>query len=357
MSEKLALVTGASRGIGKACAIELAKAGYDIAVNYAGNVEAANKTVEELKALGVNAEAFKFDVSSQEAAAKGVEEVLAKFGRIDVLVNNAGITRDGLFMRMSAENWDAVINTNLSSAFYVSQPVVKVMMKQRSGAIVNMSSVVGVSGNAGQANYSAAKAGLIGLTKTLAKELGSRGIRVNAIAPGFINTDMTKDLDTSKFTDFIPLKRLGEPEDIAKEWFDMAVQAYADDIDLKPGAADFLESLRQKGYKICIATASDRELYEACLKRNKIFDYFDNFTQSDEVERGKGFPDVYELAAKKCGFGADECVVFEDVYEAVCGAVNGDFYTVAVKDDASNGDIDKIKEKCNLFINDYYDLL
>ena len=225
MSEKLALVTGASRGIGKACAIELAKAGCNIAVNYAGNVEAANKTVEELKALGVNAEAFKFDVSDQEAAAKGVDEVLAKFGRIDVLVNNAGITRDGLFMRMSAENWNAVINTNLSSAFYVSQPVVKVMMKQRSGAIVNMSSVVGVSGNAGQANYSAAKAGLIGLTKTLAKELGSRGIRVNAIAPGFINTDMTKDLDTSKFTDFIPLKRLGEPEDIAKAVKFLAVDA------------------------------------------------------------------------------------------------------------------------------------
>jgi len=225
MSEKLALVTGASRGIGKACAIELAKAGYDIAVNFAGNVEAANKTVEELKALGVEAAAFKFDVSNQEAAAKGVEEVLAKFGRIDVLVNNAGITRDGLFMRMSAENWDAVINTNLSSAFYVSQPVVKVMMKQRSGAIVNMSSVVGVYGNAGQANYSAAKAGLIGLTKTLAKELGSRGIRVNAIAPGFINTDMTKDLDTSKFTDFIPLKRLGEPEDIARAVKFLAVDA------------------------------------------------------------------------------------------------------------------------------------
>lgn len=225
MSEKLALVTGASRGIGKACAIELAKAGYDIAVNYAGNEEAANKTVEELKALGVDAAAFKFDVSNQETAAKGVEDVLAKFGRIDVLVNNAGITRDGLFMRMSAENWDAVINTNLSSAFYVSQPVVKVMMKQRSGAIVNMSSVVGVSGNAGQANYSAAKAGLIGLTKTLAKELGSRGIRVNAIAPGFINTDMTKDLDTSKFTDFIPLKRLGEPEDIAKAVKFLAVDA------------------------------------------------------------------------------------------------------------------------------------
>ena len=225
MSEKLALVTGASRGIGKACAIELAKAGYDIAVNFAGNVDAANKTVEELKALGVQAEAFKFDVSNKEEAQKGVDAILEKFGRIDVLVNNAGITRDGLFMRMSAENWDAVINTNLSSAFYVSQPVVKVMMKQRSGAIVNMSSVVGVSGNAGQANYSTAKAGLIGLTKTLAKELGSRGIRVNAIAPGFINTDMTKDLDTSKFTDFIPLKRLGEPEDIAKAVKFLAVDA------------------------------------------------------------------------------------------------------------------------------------
>ena len=225
MSEKLALITGASRGIGKACAIELAKAGYDIAVNYAGNVDAANKTVEELKALDVQAEAFKFDVSNHEEAQKGVEAVLEKFGRIDVLVNNAGITRDGLFMRMSDENWNAVINTNLSSAFYVSQPVVKIMMKQRSGSIVNMSSVVGVSGNAGQANYSAAKAGLIGLTKTLAKELGSRGIRVNAIAPGFINTDMTKDLDTSKFTDFIPLKRLGEPEDIAKAVKFLAVDA------------------------------------------------------------------------------------------------------------------------------------
>lgn len=225
MSEKLALITGASRGIGKACAIELAKAGYDIAVNYAGNVDAAVKTVEELKSLGVQAEAFKFDVSNHEEAQKGVEAVLEKFGRIDVLVNNAGITRDGLFMRMSDENWNAVINTNLSSAFYVSQPVVKIMMKQRSGSIVNMSSVVGVSGNAGQANYSAAKAGLIGLTKTLAKELGSRGIRVNAIAPGFINTDMTKDLDTSKFTDFIPLKRLGEPEDIAKAVKFLAVDA------------------------------------------------------------------------------------------------------------------------------------
>ncbi len=216
MSEKLALVTGGSRGIGKACALELAKAGYDVVINYAGNVDAANKTVEEIKALGVDAEAYRFDVSNAEQVNEGIAQIVEKYGRIDVLVNNAGITRDGLFMRMSEENWNAVIDTNLSSAFYVSQPVVKVMMKQRSGAIVNMASVVGVSGNAGQANYSAAKAGLIGLTKTLAKELGSRGIRVNAVAPGFINTDMTKDLDTSKFLDFIPLKRLGEVEDIAK---------------------------------------------------------------------------------------------------------------------------------------------
>ena len=227
---KVALVTGGSRGIGRGCALELARAGYDIAINFAGNEEAANKTVEDIKALGVDAEAFKFDVSDKDAADNGVAKVLERFGRIDVLVNNAGITRDGLFMRMSADNWNAVINTNLSSAFNVSQPVVKVMMKQRSGAIVNMASVVGVSGNAGQANYSAAKAGLIGLTKTLAKELGSRGIRVNAVAPGFINTDMTKNLDTSKFLDYIPLKRLGEVEDIAK-----AVKFLAVDTDYVTG--------------------------------------------------------------------------------------------------------------------------
>lgn len=225
MSEKLALVTGASRGIGKACAIELAKAGYDIVINYAGNSEAANDTVKAIKSLGVNAEAYKFDVSNKEEVAKNIQTIVDKYGRIDVLVNNAGITRDGLFVRMGDENWDAVINTNLSSAFYVTNPVVKVMMKQRSGAIVNMSSVVGLYGNAGQANYSAAKAGLIGFTKTLAKELGSRGIRVNAVAPGFINTDMTKDLDTSKFTAFIPLKRLGETEDIAKAVKFLAVDA------------------------------------------------------------------------------------------------------------------------------------
>ena len=217
MSEnKVALVTGASRGIGKACAIELAKAGYDVAISYAGNDEAANKTIEELKSLNVNAKAYKFNVADKDACAKAVEDVLSDFSKIDVLVNNAGITRDGLFMRMSAENWDAVINTNLSSAFYMTSPIIRTMIKQRSGCIINMSSIVGQYGNAGQANYSAAKAGLIGFTKSLAKELGSRNIRVNAIAPGFIQTDMTKDLDTEKMVEHIPLKRLGQPEDIAK---------------------------------------------------------------------------------------------------------------------------------------------
>ena len=217
MSEnKVALVTGASRGIGKACAIELAKAGYDVAISYAGNDEAANKTIEELKSLNVNAKAYKFNVADKDACAQAVEDVLSDFSKIDVLVNNAGITRDGLFMRMSAENWDAVINTNLSSAFYMTSPIIRTMIKQRSGCIINMSSIVGQYGNAGQANYSAAKAGLIGFTKSLAKELGSRNIRVNAIAPGFIQTDMTKDLDTEKMVEHIPLKRLGQPEDIAK---------------------------------------------------------------------------------------------------------------------------------------------
>lgn len=216
MGEKqVALITGASRGIGKACAKELAKAGYDIAVVYAGNEVAANATVEELKGMGVDAAAYKFDISNEEAVNEGVATILEKFGRIDVLINNAGITRDGLFVRMSSEDWNAVINTNLSGAYNVSKPVVKVMMKQRSGSIVNISSIVGVMGNAGQANYSAAKAGLIGFTKSLAKELGARNIRVNAIAPGFVQTDMTKDLDSAKMAEHIPLKRLGDAEDIA----------------------------------------------------------------------------------------------------------------------------------------------
>ena len=214
--KKVALITGGSRGIGKACAIELAKAGCDVIINYAGNDEAANKTVEELKALGSNAKAMKFDVSNQELVEHAIKEIIEQYKKIDILVNNAGITRDGLFMRMNAQNWLDVINTNLNSAYYVSNPVAKIMIKQRSGAIINMASISGIYGNAGQANYSTAKARLIGMTKALAKELASRNIRVNAVAPGFIQTDMTKDLPQEQIVDRIPLKRLGEPEDIAK---------------------------------------------------------------------------------------------------------------------------------------------
>ena len=225
MSENLALVTGGSRGIGKACALHLAQAGYNVVINYAGNEEAANKTVSELEALGVKAEAVKFDISDHDEAQEAVAKIIEKYGRIDVLVNNAGITRDGLFMRMSKENWDAVINTNLTGAFNVTQPVIKVMMKQRSGAIVNMASIVGIYGNAGQANYAAAKAGLIGFTKSLAKELASRNIRVNAVAPGFVQTDMTKSLDSAQISEHIPLKRLGDADDIAGAVKFLAVDA------------------------------------------------------------------------------------------------------------------------------------
>ena len=224
--KKVALVTGGSRGIGRACALELGKVGYDVVINYAGNAEAAAKTVEDIKALGVNAEAYKFDVSNKEEVDNAIAEIIEKFGRIDVLVNNAGITRDDLFIRMNEDKWTAVINTNLNSAYYVSKPVVKLMMKQRSGSIVSTTSVVGLYGNPGQANYPAAKAGLVGFTKSLAKELGVRGIRVNAVAPGFIATDMTKDLgNTDEYMKMIPLKRMGQAEDIAKAVKFLAVDA------------------------------------------------------------------------------------------------------------------------------------
>ena len=218
MSEKkLAFITGGSRGIGKAIALELANAGYNIVINYAGNTEAANQTIEEIKKLNVEAEAYKFDVSNQAEVEENVAKIIEKYGRIDVLVNNAGITRDDLFIRMTEEKWLAVINTNLNSAFYVTKPVVKLMMKQRFGSIVNTTSVVGVYGNVGQANYSAAKAGLIGFTKSLAKELGARNIRVNAVAPGFIATDMTKDLaNIEEYLKLISLKRLGTAQDVAQ---------------------------------------------------------------------------------------------------------------------------------------------
>lgn len=224
--EKLALVTGGSRGIGKAIALKLAKAGYDIVINYAGNTQAAEETVSEIKALGVNAEAYKFDVSNKQEVDENISKIIEKYGRIDVLINNAGITRDDLFIRMDEDKWLNVINTNLNSAYYVSKPVVKLMMKQRSGSIVNTTSVVGVYGNAGQANYSSAKAGLIGFTKSLAKELGARNIRVNAVAPGFIATDMTKDLtNTEEYLKLISLKRFGTAEDVAQAVKFLAVDA------------------------------------------------------------------------------------------------------------------------------------
>ncbi len=213
---KTALVTGGSRGIGKACAIELAKAGCNVAITYAGNEAKALETVKELEDLGVKAKAYKFDVANREECLKAIEEIHAEFETIDVLVNNAGITRDNLIIRMSDDEWDSVINTNLTGIFNVTKPVCKIMMKQRQGAIVNMTSIAGVMGNAGQTNYSSAKAGLIGFTKSLAKELASRNVRVNAVAPGFIQTDMTAGLDAEKIAEHIPLKRLGQVEDIAK---------------------------------------------------------------------------------------------------------------------------------------------
>lgn len=212
---KVALVTGGSRGIGRACALKLAEAGVNVVINYAGNDEAAEKTVKDIEAFGVKATKKKFNVADKEAVDNAIKEIVEEFGKIDILVNNAGITRDGLFMRMSETQWLDVINTNLNSAYFVTNPVSKLMIKQRSGAIINMASISGIYGNAGQANYSTAKAGLIGFTKALAKELASRNIRVNAVAPGFIQTDMTKDLPMDAIIERIPLKKLGNPEDVA----------------------------------------------------------------------------------------------------------------------------------------------
>ncbi|EKE03322.1 MAG: 3-ketoacyl-(acyl-carrier-protein) reductase [uncultured bacterium] len=214
--KKIALVTGASRGIGKVCAVELAKVGYVAVINYyPGCEDDANAVVKEIQDLGGEAKAIAADVTDSAAVQVMIDEIVKEYGRIDVLVNNAGITRDNLLIRMSDADWLSVINTNLNSIFYVTKPVAKVMMKQRTGHIINMASIVGVNGNPGQINYAAAKAGAIGMTKTLAKELGSRGITVNAIAPGFIETPMTQHLDTDKIAERVPLGKLGQPEDIA----------------------------------------------------------------------------------------------------------------------------------------------
>lgn len=216
---KNALVTGASRGIGRAIALELAKQGSNVAVNYAGNEKKAEAVVQEIEKLGCKAIKIKTDVADEAAVKMMVKEVISEFGSLDILVNNAGITRDNLLMRMKETEFDEVINTNLKGVFLCTKAVTRQMMKQRAGKIINVASIVGISGNPGQANYVAAKAGVIGLTKTTAKELASRNILVNAVAPGFISTDMTEALSQEQQEEMlamIPLKKLGEPEDVAK---------------------------------------------------------------------------------------------------------------------------------------------
>ena len=218
LAGKTALITGATRGIGRAIALRFAAEGADVAFTYRSQHEAAQSLVSELEAMGVRAKAYTSDAASFEDAHKVVEDVKETFGRIDVLVNNAGITKDGLMMRMDEAQWDAVIDTNLKSAFNFIHACTPVMARQRSGSIISMSSVVGVSGNAGQCNYSASKAGLIGLTKSIAKEMGPRGIRANCIAPGFIITEMTNQLPQEvrdAWNQQIPLRRGGTPEDVA----------------------------------------------------------------------------------------------------------------------------------------------
>ncbi len=215
---KTALITGAARGIGKAIAIKYAQQGANVAVTDLKIDDDTKNFIKELEKENIKAKAYAFDASEFEQVDKSVQEIHKDFGRIDILVNNAGITRDTLLMRMSEEQWDLVLKVNLKSVFAMTKAVQRIMLKQRSGSIINMSSVVGVSGNAGQANYSASKAGIIGFTKSIAKELGSRSIRSNAIAPGFIITDMTGKLseDVKKqWTETIPLKRGGTPEDVA----------------------------------------------------------------------------------------------------------------------------------------------
>lgn len=215
LREQVAVVTGASRGIGRAIAQEFAKLGANVVVNYASSSQAAEELVSEITAAGGNAIALQADVSSSEEVDTLINTVLEKFNKIDILVNNAGITRDTLLLRMKPEDWQAVINLNLTGVFLCCRAVSKGMLKKRTGRIINIASVAGQMGNPGQANYSAAKAGVIGLTKTLAKEFASRGITVNAVSPGFIETDMTSELQSEEILKAIPLGRYGQPEEIA----------------------------------------------------------------------------------------------------------------------------------------------
>ena len=218
LAGKVALVTGATRGIGRAIALKFASEGADVAFTYRSQTEAAASLVSEIEALGGRVMAFQSDASDFDAAHRIVDEIKSSLGHIDILVNNAGITKDGLMMRMDEQQWDTVIDTNLKSAYNFIHACTPVMARQRSGSIINMTSVVGLSGNAGQCNYAASKAGLIGLAKSIAKEMGARGIRANCIAPGFIATDMTGSLSEDirkEWEKQIPLRRGGTPEDVA----------------------------------------------------------------------------------------------------------------------------------------------
>lgn len=216
LNGKTALVTGASRGIGRAIALRLAEDGANVAVIYAGSADKAKAVVNEITALGVNAKAYRCNVADSAAVNETVKAVTNDLGKIDILVNNAGITRDGLMLRMKDEDFDAVLDTNLKGAFNIIRACYSGFIRKKSGRIINISSVSGIMGNAGQANYSASKAGVIGLTKSVARELASRGITCNAVAPGFIQTDMTENLgDNNPLLNSIPLGRMGKPEDIA----------------------------------------------------------------------------------------------------------------------------------------------
>lgn len=215
---KIVLVTGAGRGIGASIAKRFASEGAEVIVNYSGNDEAAQKTVDEITAIGGQAQKYKCSVNDSESVKVMIDEIIKKFGRIDILVNNAGITKDGLMLRMTDEDFDRVIDVNLKGTFNCTKYVSKYMLKQKSGKIINISSVVGLSGNAGQINYSASKAGIIGITKSAAKELSSRRITVNAVAPGYVDTDMTKVLSDNIRNEIlknIPLQRMGNVEDIS----------------------------------------------------------------------------------------------------------------------------------------------
>lgn len=212
---QVAIVTGASRGIGRAIALTLAAEGAKVVVNYASSSAAAGEVIEKIAAAGGEAIALQADVSQAAEVESLIQQTIEKFGRVDILVNNAGITRDTLLLRMKPEEWQAVIDLNLTGVFLCTRAVSKLMLKQRSGRIINIASVAGQMGNPGQANYSAAKAGVIGFTKTIAKELASRGITANAVAPGFIETDMTSDLKADEILKFIPLGRYGKPEEVA----------------------------------------------------------------------------------------------------------------------------------------------